>query len=184
MNNFWLHLFHQAFFGGIAAAGFGILFNCPPRRPGWQPEFGGILVFCCTGSGNCGARIAGIPVIAWLDSFSGRVYSDGSRKHCCQGFDESLCAAPRTSERGNPRSSGWNEKFVGGHFYAGGDRNGLGHPTTDLSQKDAAIRLIQKQTCALKRPTCRWYRSFPPFHLHKLYCSDPRQDEPTDRSLN
>ncbi len=31
MSDFWLHLLHQAFFGGIAAAGFGILFNCPPR---------------------------------------------------------------------------------------------------------------------------------------------------------
>ena len=40
MNNFWLHLFHQAFFGGIAAAGFGILFNCPPR-----------MIFECFGSG-------------------------------------------------------------------------------------------------------------------------------------
>ena len=30
MNDFWLHLFHQALFGGSAAAGFGILFNCPP----------------------------------------------------------------------------------------------------------------------------------------------------------
>jgi uncharacterized membrane protein YjjB (DUF3815 family) len=35
MNNFWSHLFHQAFFGGIAASGFGILFNCPPRMI-WQ----------------------------------------------------------------------------------------------------------------------------------------------------
>lgn len=35
MNGFWLHLFHQAFFGGIAAGGFGILFNCPPRMI-WQ----------------------------------------------------------------------------------------------------------------------------------------------------
>lgn len=35
VNNFWFHLFHQAFFGGIAAAGFGILFNCPPRMI-WQ----------------------------------------------------------------------------------------------------------------------------------------------------
>ena len=40
MNNFWLHLFHQAFFGGIAAAGFGILFNCPPR-----------MILQCFGSG-------------------------------------------------------------------------------------------------------------------------------------
>jgi uncharacterized membrane protein YjjB (DUF3815 family) len=35
VNNFWFHLFHQAFFGGIAASGFGILFNCPPRMI-WQ----------------------------------------------------------------------------------------------------------------------------------------------------
>lgn len=26
-----LHLLHQVFFGGAAAAGFGVLFNCPPR---------------------------------------------------------------------------------------------------------------------------------------------------------
>jgi uncharacterized membrane protein YjjB (DUF3815 family) len=30
MNAFWLHLLHQAVFGGVAAAGFGVLFNCPP----------------------------------------------------------------------------------------------------------------------------------------------------------
>ena len=40
MNNFWIHLFHQAFFGGIAAAGFGILFNCPPQ-----------MILQCFGSG-------------------------------------------------------------------------------------------------------------------------------------
>ena len=40
MNNFWLHLFHQALFGGIAAAGFGILFNCPPQ-----------MILQCFGSG-------------------------------------------------------------------------------------------------------------------------------------
>lgn len=31
MSPFALHLLHQAFFGGVAAAGFGVLFNCPPR---------------------------------------------------------------------------------------------------------------------------------------------------------
>jgi uncharacterized membrane protein YjjB (DUF3815 family) len=35
VNGFWLHLFHQSLFGGIAAAGFGILFNCPPGMI-WQ----------------------------------------------------------------------------------------------------------------------------------------------------
>jgi uncharacterized membrane protein YjjB (DUF3815 family) len=40
VNHFWPHLFHQALFGGIAAAGFGILFNCPPR-----------MIWQCFGSG-------------------------------------------------------------------------------------------------------------------------------------
>lgn len=31
MNSFWIHTIHQAIFGGIASAGFGILFNCSPR---------------------------------------------------------------------------------------------------------------------------------------------------------
>jgi uncharacterized membrane protein YjjB (DUF3815 family) len=31
MSPFVSHLLHQAFFGGIAAVGFGVLFNCPPR---------------------------------------------------------------------------------------------------------------------------------------------------------
>jgi uncharacterized membrane protein YjjB (DUF3815 family) len=31
MNDFWFHLLHQGLFGGIAAAGFGVLFNCPPK---------------------------------------------------------------------------------------------------------------------------------------------------------
>jgi len=40
MNSFWIHIIHQAIFGGIAAAGFGILFNCPPR-----------IIFYCISSG-------------------------------------------------------------------------------------------------------------------------------------
>jgi uncharacterized membrane protein YjjP (DUF1212 family) len=31
MSVFAPHLLHQAFFGGVAAAGFAVLFNCPPR---------------------------------------------------------------------------------------------------------------------------------------------------------
>jgi uncharacterized membrane protein YjjB (DUF3815 family) len=31
MNSFWIHIIHQAIFGGIASAGFGILFNGSPR---------------------------------------------------------------------------------------------------------------------------------------------------------
>jgi uncharacterized membrane protein YjjB (DUF3815 family) len=40
MNNFWIVIIHQAIFGGIASAGFGILFNCPPR-----------IILYCMGSG-------------------------------------------------------------------------------------------------------------------------------------
>jgi len=40
MNSFWIHIIHQAIFGGIASAGFGILFNCPPR-----------IILYCMGSG-------------------------------------------------------------------------------------------------------------------------------------
>jgi uncharacterized membrane protein YjjB (DUF3815 family) len=40
MNSFWIHLIHQAIFGGIASAGFGILFNCSPR-----------IILYCLGSG-------------------------------------------------------------------------------------------------------------------------------------
>jgi uncharacterized membrane protein YjjB (DUF3815 family) len=50
VNTFWLHLFHQAFFGGIAAAGFGILFNCPPQM---------VLQCFCSGAVALAARTAG-----------------------------------------------------------------------------------------------------------------------------
>ena len=40
MTSLWTHIIHQAIFGGIASAGFGILFNCPPR-----------IIIHCIGSG-------------------------------------------------------------------------------------------------------------------------------------
>jgi uncharacterized membrane protein YjjB (DUF3815 family) len=40
MSPEFIHLVHQTFFGGLAAAGFGILFNCPPR-----------IIGLCFGSG-------------------------------------------------------------------------------------------------------------------------------------
>jgi uncharacterized membrane protein YjjB (DUF3815 family) len=40
MNSYWIHIIHQAIFGGIASAGFGVLFNCPPR-----------IILHCMGSG-------------------------------------------------------------------------------------------------------------------------------------
>jgi uncharacterized membrane protein YjjB (DUF3815 family) len=50
VNNLLLHFIHQAFFGGIAAAGFGILFNCPPRM---------ILQFVGAGALALAVRTAG-----------------------------------------------------------------------------------------------------------------------------
>jgi len=40
MTPLLVHVIHQAFFGGIAAAGFGVLFNSPPR-----------MLWLCFGSG-------------------------------------------------------------------------------------------------------------------------------------
>jgi uncharacterized membrane protein YjjB (DUF3815 family) len=50
VNNLLLHFIHQAFFGGLAAAGFGILFNCPPRM---------ILQFVGAGALALAVRTAG-----------------------------------------------------------------------------------------------------------------------------
>ena len=46
MNSFWIHIIHQAIFGGIASAGFGILFNCSPR-----------IILHCMGSGALAAFV-------------------------------------------------------------------------------------------------------------------------------
>jgi uncharacterized membrane protein YjjB (DUF3815 family) len=56
MSSLVSHLVHQAFFGGVAAAGFGVLFNCPPR-----------LLWLCFGSGALAlaARTAGQDIGGW-----------------------------------------------------------------------------------------------------------------------
>ena len=63
MNSVWIYVIHQAVFGSIAAAGFGILFNCSPR----------IIVYC-VGSGAvalairtaCQAAGANLPEAAFF----------------------------------------------------------------------------------------------------------------------
>jgi uncharacterized membrane protein YjjB (DUF3815 family) len=67
MNATFLHLLNQTFFGGIAAAGFGILFNCPPR-----------VITLCFGSGalalavrTIGCDVVGmsLPVASFFAAF-------------------------------------------------------------------------------------------------------------------
>ena len=41
---FWLHLLHQAFFGAVAAAGFGVLFNFGPRFLIWCAAAGALAL--------------------------------------------------------------------------------------------------------------------------------------------
>ncbi|MGH8048143.1 MAG: threonine/serine exporter family protein [Chthoniobacterales bacterium] len=48
------HLLHQALFGGIAAAGFGILFNCPPR-----------IIGLCFGAGALALAMRTAGLDAW-----------------------------------------------------------------------------------------------------------------------
>jgi uncharacterized membrane protein YjjB (DUF3815 family) len=40
----WLHLLHQAAFGAVAAAGFGVLFNFGPRALGWCAVAGALAL--------------------------------------------------------------------------------------------------------------------------------------------
>lgn len=56
MSPLAFHVLHQALFGGIAAAGFGVLFNCPPR-----------LIWLCFASGALAlaARTGGQDIGGW-----------------------------------------------------------------------------------------------------------------------
>ena len=62
------HLAHQAFFGGIAAAGFGVLFNCPPRLLGLCFGFGAFALTVRT----AGQEIndLGLPAASFVAAFS------------------------------------------------------------------------------------------------------------------
>lgn len=48
MNPLLATLLHQAIFGGVAAAGFGVLFNCPPRMLGLCFGSGALALFVRT----------------------------------------------------------------------------------------------------------------------------------------
>jgi uncharacterized membrane protein YjjB (DUF3815 family) len=48
MNPLLSTLLHQAIFGGVAAAGFGVLFNCPPRMLGLCFGSGALVLFVRT----------------------------------------------------------------------------------------------------------------------------------------
>ena len=112
MNSFWIHIIHQAVFGGIASAGFGILFNCSPRT-----------ILHCLASGAmalairtaCQSANLNLPESAFFAALS-------------------VAAAERVLRR-NRRSNQRDEKSSGGYFDFGGDRNRLGYPTTDISRK-------------------------------------------------
>jgi uncharacterized membrane protein YjjB (DUF3815 family) len=76
MNSLWIHIIHQAIFGGIASAGFGVLFNCPPR----------IIVYCI-GSGAMALAIrTGCPIGAWtIADAVGLIISDAIACLLCLG---------------------------------------------------------------------------------------------------
>jgi uncharacterized membrane protein YjjB (DUF3815 family) len=57
------HILHQAFFGGIAAAGFGILFNCAPRAIPWCFTAGAMALAVRTGAQTAGMTL---PVASFL----------------------------------------------------------------------------------------------------------------------
>src|SRR4029450_3613000 len=65
MSRFAPHLLHQAVFGGVAAAGFAVLFNCPPRLL-WIAFGAGALGLAVRtgGQGICGLSLPAASFIA------------------------------------------------------------------------------------------------------------------------
>jgi uncharacterized membrane protein YjjB (DUF3815 family) len=61
-----LHILHQAFFGGVAAAGFAVLFNCHPRMLPLCFGAGALALAARTVSQDCGASLAGASFLAAL----------------------------------------------------------------------------------------------------------------------
>jgi uncharacterized membrane protein YjjB (DUF3815 family) len=61
------HLLHQAFFGGIAAAGFGVLFNCPPRFLWLGFASGALALAVRTGGQEIGGF--GLPAASFIAAF-------------------------------------------------------------------------------------------------------------------
>jgi uncharacterized membrane protein YjjB (DUF3815 family) len=61
------HLLHQALFGGIAAAGFGVLFNCPPRFLWLGFASGALALAVRTGGQEIGGL--GLPAASFIAAF-------------------------------------------------------------------------------------------------------------------
>ena len=58
------HFLHQAFFGGMAAAGFGVLFNCPPRSLWLGFTFGALALAVRTAGQEFGGL--GLPAASFI----------------------------------------------------------------------------------------------------------------------
>ena len=58
------HFLHQAFFGGTAAAGFGVLFNCPPRSLWLGFTFGALALVGRTAAQEIGGL--GLPAASFI----------------------------------------------------------------------------------------------------------------------
>ena len=67
MSPFASHLLHQALFGGIAAAGFGVLFNCPPRLIWLCFASGALALAVRTGGQDIGGL--GLPAASFIAAF-------------------------------------------------------------------------------------------------------------------
>ena len=67
MSPFVSHLLHQALFGGIAAAGFGVLFNCPPRLIWLCFASGALALAVRTGGQDIGGL--GLPAASFIAAF-------------------------------------------------------------------------------------------------------------------
>ncbi len=67
MTPFAAHLLRQALFGGIAAAGFGVLFNCPPRFLWLGFASGALALAVRTGAQEIGGL--GLPAASFMAAF-------------------------------------------------------------------------------------------------------------------
>ena len=67
MSPFVSHLLHQALFGGSAAAGFGVLFNCPPRLLWLCFASGALALAMRTGGHDIGGL--GLPEASFIAAF-------------------------------------------------------------------------------------------------------------------
>ena len=63
----WLRILHQAFFGGVAAAGFGVLFNTPPRILGFCFASGAFALAIRT---LCQSYDLGLPLSSFIAALS------------------------------------------------------------------------------------------------------------------